>query len=223
MVKSFHPCLVEAVQPSPDSTHLTDLTFLTDPTTDVCPVTLAEQKDVSPEQLAERCQTGCRASFEKLVEQFESQIFNFLLRLTGNRHDAEDLTQDTFVKAYQNIHRYQPAYAFAAWLFTIAKRTAFSHFRAAKPMEEIRSDLQTDSHDPSTALEKQDDSRSLWELAKKLKPKQHEALWLRYGEGFSIAEVARIMKTNQIHVKVLLHRARTALAARLQRDRDQSL
>ena len=183
-------------------------------------MTLTDQKDLSPEQLAERCQAGCRTSFERLVEQFESRIFNFLLRLTGNRHDAEDLTQDTFVKAYRNIHRYQPAYAFAAWLFTIAKRTAFSHFRAAKPMEEIRDDVQTDSQDPSTVLEQQDDGRSLWELAKKLKPKQHEALWLRYGEGFSIAEAAQIMKTNQIHVKVLLHRARTSLANRLQRDRN---
>lgn len=215
--------MIEAVQPSPDSTHLTDLTYLTDRTTEACHVTLAEQKDLSAEQLAERCQAGCRSSFEKLVEQFEGRIFNFLLRLTGHRQDAEDLTQDTFVKAYQNIHRYQPAYAFAAWLFTIAKRTAFSHFRAAKPTEEIRGDIQTDSQDPSTALAQQDDRRSLWELAKKLKPKQHEALWLRYGEGFSIAEVARIMQTNQIHVKVLLHRARTSLAARLQRDRDQAL
>ncbi|MBI2950097.1 MAG: RNA polymerase sigma factor [Verrucomicrobia bacterium] len=189
------------------------------PAADDCGVTLADQKDPSPEQLAEQCQAGCRSAFEKLVGQFEGRIFNFLLRLTGNRHDAEDLTQDTFVKAYRNIHRYQPAYAFAAWLFTIAKRTAFSHFRASRPAEEIRSDLQADFQDPRTVLEQQDESRSLWDLARRLKPKQHEALWLRYGEGFSIAEVAQIMKTNQIHVKVLLHRARTSLAAFLRRDR----
>ena len=177
-----------------------------------------EQEESSPEQLAEQCRAGCRSSFERLVEQYEGRIFSFLLRLTRNRHDAEDLTQETFVKAYRNIHRYQPAYAFATWLFTIAKRTAFSHLRASKPTEEIQCDIQSDGDDPGAMLEKKDERASLWELARKLKPKQHEALWLRYGEGFSIAEVARIMSTNQIHVKVLLHRARTCLARAMRRD-----
>lgn len=180
---------------------------------------LVEHQEPSPEQLAEQCQAGCRFSFEQLVEQFEGRIFNFLLRLTSNRHDAEDLTQDTFVKAYQNIHRYQPACAsFAAWLFTIAKRTAFSHFRAAKPTEELPGDIPIQSDDPGVLLEKKDERFSLWKLARRLKPKQHEALWLRYGEGFSVAEIAQIMKTNPIHVKVLLHRARNGLAHAVRRD-----
>jgi RNA polymerase sigma factor (sigma-70 family) len=66
-------------------------------------------------------------------------------------------------------------------------------------------------------MERKDENASLWKLARTLKPKQYEALWLRYGEGFSVTEVAQVMKTNQIHVKVLLHRARTALAGVLRR------
>ena len=58
---------------------------------------------------------------------------------------------------------------------------------------------------------------SIWKVAKKLKPNQYEALWLRYGEGFSISETAEIMNTNQIHVKVLLHRGRKQLAEHLKR------
>ena len=146
------------------------------------------------------------------MDQYEARIFNYLLRLTRNPHDAEDLTQVTFVKAYRNIHRYQPTYAFASWLFTIAKRTAFNHLRGSRPTEEIHEAIPSSAEDPGTILEKKDQNSSVWELAKKLKPKQYEALWLRYSEGFSILEIAEIMNTNQIHVKVLLHRARKTLA-----------
>jgi RNA polymerase sigma-70 factor (ECF subfamily) len=178
-------------------------------------VTTVDQNETSPEQLAAQCKAGCRDSFEALVEQFEKRIFNFLFQFTGNSHDAEDITQETFLKAYRNIHRYDSAYAFATWLFTIAKRTAISHFRSVKPSEELSNETDADVVDPAAALEAKDEKDSLWKLAKRLKPNQYEALWLRYGEGFSVAETARIMNINQIHVKVLLHRARGHLAKRL--------
>ena len=143
--------------------------------------------------------------------------------MTRSRHDAEDLTQETFLKAYQNIHRYKPAYSFATWLFTIAKRTAISHFRAARPTEEIPDNSEAADADPSVVLARKDERRSLWQLAETLKPKQSEALRLRYGEGFSVAEVARIMKITRIHVKVLLHRGRQRLAELLARQRRASL
>ncbi len=175
-----------------------------------------DQTDLSPEKLAVACQAGCLESFERLVSLFEGRIFNFLWRLTGNQHDAEDLTQDTFVKVYRNIQRYQPVFAFSTWLFTIAKRTAYSHLRRSKPAEELAVEDEPDLEDPSVLLQRKDDGNSVWSVARKLKPNQYEALWLRYGEGFSVAETAQIMNTNQIHVKVLLHRGRQHLAKQLQ-------
>ena len=180
-----------------------------------------DQTEPSSEQLAERCKAGCRDSFELLVEQYEKRIFNFLRQFMGNAHDAEDVTQETFMKAYQSIHRYEPSYAFTTWLFTIAKRTAISHFRSRKPTEELLEMAETDAETPSVVLERKDEQRSIWDLARRLKPKQYEALWLRYGEGFSIAEIARIMNTNQIHVKVLLHRARGHLSKTLRYLKDE--
>ena len=182
-------------------------------------MTATEQSELSPEQLAARCQEGCHESFEMLVDQFEERILNFLCQITGNRHDAEDLTQDTFVKVYRNIHRYRPAFAFSTWLYTIAKRTAFSHLRrSSKPSEELSAEKEPDLDDPSVLLERKDQHVSIWKIAKKLKPNQYEVLWLRYGEGFSVAETAKIMNTNQIHVKVLLHRGRNQLAKHLKRN-----
>jgi RNA polymerase sigma-70 factor (ECF subfamily) len=169
----------------------------------------------SPEQLAQRCQAGCLESFEQLVLRYENQIFNFLRQFTRNRQDAEDLTQETFVKAHRSLHRYTPSLAFAPWLFVIARRTAASHFRSADHFEELPVDSEGGEENPATALEQKDEQKSLWNLVRMLKAKQAEAIWLRYAEGFSVAETARIMHTNQVYVKVLLHRARSNLSKML--------
>src|SRR5947207_13667977 len=95
------------------------------------PMNAPEETEPSPEELARRCQAGCLESFEQLVRRYENQIFNFLRQFTHNQHDAEDLTQETFVKAYRGLHRYKSSLAFAPWLFVIARRTAASHFRSA--------------------------------------------------------------------------------------------
>ena len=175
-------------------------------------VTVVDQPELSTEQLVEQCKAGCRESFSSLVELYEKRIFNFLCQLAGNPHDAEDLTQETFLKVYQNIHRFKSSHAFATWLFTIAKRTAYNHFRGAKRYQELTTEAEADLDDPSVLLEQKDEKTSLWKLAKALKPDQYEALWLRYGEGFSIEETAGILHTNQIRIRVLLHRARKHLA-----------
>ena len=171
----------------------------------------------SPEHLAVQSQTGCRDSFELLVEHFEKRIFNFLLRLVGNPHDAEDIAQETFVSAYQSLARYNPSCGFSTWLFTIAKRCAVNHLRKVRRNELAPTHNDTpqpeavDLEDPSVVLESKDRNHSIWDLARTLPTKQQEALWLHYGEGFSVAETAQIMGTNQIYVKVLLHRGRTRL------------
>ena len=182
------------------------------------PLSPGEQTKVAPERLAERSKEGCLDSFEQLVARYEDHIFNFLRQFTGNHHDAEDLTQETFVKAYRSLPRYNSSLSFATWLFTIARRTGASHFRSAHRFEELPAGEQSIPDSPATALECKDERNSVWRLVRTLKPKQAEALWLRYAEGFSIAETASIMRTNQVHIKVLLHRARCNLSKILTRQ-----
>jgi RNA polymerase sigma-70 factor, ECF subfamily len=179
-------------------------------------VVTAEQAAPSAEALALRAQNGQREAFEQLVERYEARIFHYLCSLVGNRHDAEDLTQETFVKAYLGLRHYDSDFGFTTWLFTIAKRAAATFYRRARPdlNRDERSDVDLD--DPALLLDRKDQSRSLWNIARTLKPNQFEALWLRYGEGLSVAEVAQIMQMTGIHVKVLLHRARRQLAKTLE-------
>lgn len=191
-------------------------------------MTSADAPGPSDEALVVRCQAGCNEAFELLVIRFELRIYHFLSGLVGNAHDAQDLTQVVFVKAWRNILNFHSPGAFSAWLFIIAKRTALNHLRAYKPTDaipegECRLAAAVDFNDPSRALAKKDDSGAIWTLARRLKPKQYEALWLRYGEDFTIAETARIMETNQIRVKVLLHRARANLAKLLGKASQRAL
>ena len=89
----------------------------------------------SDEELACRAQGGCAASFEQLLRRFQTPVLHFL-RHRGLAADAEDLTQETFLRAYENLHRYSRRWAFSAWLFTIARRTSINHRRRLRPTDD---------------------------------------------------------------------------------------
>jgi RNA polymerase sigma-70 factor (ECF subfamily) len=171
--------------------------------------------DVPSETLAARCQAGDQDAFGLLVRRHTDRVYAFLRRWTANTHDAEDLAQETFLKAYLGLHRFTPHRPFLPWLYAIARHTAISHLRRAHPTEPL-TDATPEPEagtpiDPFGQSAAADDLATLWELARRLKPKQYEALWLHYGEGFAVADVARVMGLTRVHVKVLLHRARARL------------
>ena len=176
-----------------------------------------ELDNLEPGDLARQCQAGSQEAFAALVEQFQERIYNFLFKMTGRSHDAEDLTQETFLKAWQGIGRFNPQHSFSSWLFTIAKRTALNHFRSRRPVAELEEAPEpADESDPSAVLAQHEENRELWSLARTLKPRQYQVLWLRYAEGFSVEETAKIMGLLPIHTRVLLHRGRNQLAHLLQ-------
>ncbi len=163
--------------------------------------------------LVARCQAGEAGAFADLVESCTGRLFNFLLRFTGNAHDAEDLVQDTFVKVHRSLDRFDARRDFFPWLFTIARRTALNHLRGRRPTEDLNENLPAPepSGGAAESVASRDEADRLWGLARRLKPKQYEVLWLRYGEGLDVAQVAAVMRTRSLYVRVLLHRARTAL------------
>ena len=168
------------------------------------------------EDLAVRVQQGCSASFCVLVDRHGARLLRFLCRKTGNLQDGEDLVQETFVRAYRYIYLYRPAWGFSGWLFTIAARLASTHRRRM-----LRACASPDAEgpvDPSPLdqVSQREDRAGLWNLARTLSPNQYDVLWLRYAEGLSIQEIARAIRKSQVHVRVLLYRARANMAKRLQ-------
>jgi RNA polymerase sigma-70 factor, ECF subfamily len=193
------------------------------------PVPLNEGPEVlrtlSPEDLAARAAAGSTASFGELVRRFEVRLFNFLLRKMGSRADAEDLTQEAFVRAWERMKDYDQQWKFSTWLFTIASRLAVSHYRRRRPEVSSGELDRSDTPLPVSADGDIEADRKLgahlWALAATtLVEDQHEALWLRYAEDLSIPDIAQVMGKSHVSVRVCLFRARQTLAARLKDSED---
>lgn len=152
-----------------------------------------------------------KASFALLVHQHQAKVCNFIYRYTRNRQDAEDLTQDTFVKAYKNFHRYDSKYAFSSWLYTIARRTAYNHFRSLKGNDELNFDIVDPTEAPSVTSEKSDEATQLWDKVKTLKKDYREVLVLKYIDDLQVKEIAQVLNKTQTNIKILLFRARNQL------------
>jgi len=174
---------------------------------------------VADEVLARQWQAGSDAAFTELIARFHRRVFSFQFHSTQRREDAEDLTQETFLAAHRSVRRYQPERTFAPWLFGIARHALADHWRRARPHEELPADYAGQpGPEETTPTEADERGVRLWGQARRLKPQLFAALWLRYGEGFDIAAVARALDVTRIHAKVILFRARKELARRGRAD-----
>jgi len=175
-----------------------------------------EVKSESDEELARQTQAGSLAAFEKLVLRYEQRVYAFALQWRRNQTDAREVTQDTFVRAFQAISQLNCRLAFAPWLFAIARRKCIDSYRAQRPISDDPPEEQPDFNDPAELLARQEDRQDTWRLARRHLPDtQFQAIWLRYVEDMKIPDVARAMGKTQIAVRVLLFRARQALASKL--------
>ena len=167
----------------------------------------------SDEELACRARQGCAASFEQLLRRFQTPLLHFLRR-RGFSADAEDLTQETFLRAYENLHRYNRRWAFSTWLFTIARRTSLNHRRRTRPTADTRvvEAALAASPAPLETMVAAESRRHLWDRAAAvLSEEQTTALWLHYVEEMPAGEIARVLGRSWASVKVLLFRARKRL------------
>ena len=165
--------------------------------------------------LVGRAQQGDRSALEDLYLLHFDRIYSYLHMSVGSRHDAEDLTTQTFVKMLEAIGRFQwRSVPFSAWLFRIAHNLAMDHFRASRrwqPEEEIPEAVQgeeTSAEDQALASLGQ---TSMLELIERLSPEQRQVLTLKFVFRFSNGEVASILEKTEGAVKSLQHRALASL------------
>jgi len=166
---------------------------------------------LSDEELARNAKAGSCSCFEELMYRYNSRLFHFLKSKTETAEEAEDLVQETFLKAYKNLKRFTSEWKFSTWIYTTANRLSISHHRARTAKKRtLREDPLSEGAQEN--IQKDMELKNIWHQAKKLRPEQHKALWLRYGEEMSIEDIAKILKKNKITTRVLLHRARQNLA-----------
>ena len=167
--------------------------------------------------LARAAAAGDREAFGELVRRYEGPLLRFLCVRCAAREDAEELCQESFLRAWRQIERYDPHWRFSTWLFTLARRLAISAHRApalhaqAHLVEELG--VRTS---PAGEANRREQCEELWALSERvLSEEQRTALWLRYAEGFSAEEIGRVLDRRAVAVRVLLHRARLLLAEHL--------
>ncbi len=153
------------------------------------------------------------ASFEELVRRLQTPLVHFLRQTVGT-DEADDLAQDTFLRAYENLHRYNGSSRFGTWLFTIGRRLGLNANRRARPGSVAPLPETIEGHDPSpphVAAERENHAR-LWQVAAKmLSEPEYSAVWLHYVEGMATAEIGRVVGRSRVAVKTMLFRSRQKL------------
>ena len=166
-------------------------------------------------RLVDRAQKGDRTALEELYLIHFDRIYSYLHVSVGNKHDAEDLTTQTFLKMLEKIGRFRWQSApFSAWLFRIAHNLAMDHFRSRRrwqPEAEVPEPL--DSEEPSAELEAMQSigRESMFELIEKLSPEQQQVLILKFVFNFPNGDVANILDKTEGAIKSLQHRALASL------------
>jgi RNA polymerase sigma-70 factor (ECF subfamily) len=176
------------------------------------------------ETLACQARQGCAESFEALMRRYQAPVLHFL-RHRGCGAEAEDVLQETFVRAYTNLHRYRPQAKFAPWLFTIARRLSINHHRRMGPerQREAVDGLACSSPGPMERLADEESRQRLWdEAARVLSEGEYTAVWLHYVEQMPAREIAVVLGRTWVGVKTLLFRARRRLATVLAGWRPES-
>ena len=171
--------------------------------------------------LVERAQRGDRAALEELYLIHFDRIYSYLHLSVGSRHDAEDLTTQTFVKMLEAIGRFQwRSVPFSAWLFRIAHNLAMDHFRANRrwqPEEEIPESVQGEERSAEEEAPASLGDTSMLALIERLSPEQRQVLTLKFVFRFSNAEAATILGKTEGAVKSLQHRALATLQKHVNR------
>ena len=171
--------------------------------------------------LVERAQRGDRRALEDLYLLYFDRIYSYLHVSVGNRHDAEDLTTQTFLKMLESIGKFRWQSApFSAWLFRIAHNLAMDHFRAARrwqPEEEVPEPEPDESTSAEAGAFEAIGRRSMLELIEELSLEQQQVLTLKFVFNFANADVATILGKTEGAIKSLQHRALLSLQKQLEK------
>jgi len=192
---------------------------------------------VDDKELVATALKGDEAAYGELLERFRRPVFSLIYRMIGDREQAEDLAQESFVKAFNNLDSYNPKYRFSSWLFKIANNHAIDHLRRAKLStvsihgsphaadaereEETRIVLETPDESPEEEILALELGGEIEEAIRQLRSEYRTAVILRHIESRPYEEIAEIMDVPIGTVKTFLHRARGELREALAHLRAQ--
>jgi RNA polymerase sigma-70 factor (ECF subfamily) len=166
----------------------------------------------------EKAKAGNRCAFERLIEQFQEHIFRMVYFRTRSKMDAEDLTQEIFIKAFNGLHNLREDMLFKSWLFSIAANRVRDFHRKKKFQQlfstfgdrdmAIEPESETDqAPDALDDMTRRDFWRQVDQLLEKLSKMEREVFLSRFIDHLSIKEISQVMKKSESTTKTLLYRA----------------
>ena len=184
--------------------------------------------------LVRRCIAGDAAAWEEIVQRYHRRIYNICYRFTGTGNDADDLTQEVFIKMYRTLNTYDVERgAFMTWVTTVTRNLLVDHFRKTR-QDRVTDSLDTTASDhedalplgdripdrgptPDIKVQSREAKEAVHEALQKLSPELREAVILRDLQDFDYREIATVLKVPEGTVKSRINRGRAELARLLQR------
>jgi RNA polymerase sigma factor (sigma-70 family) len=175
----------------------------------------------SDEELAMDAQTGNLDAYDEIVRRYQERIWSFLYKFCPHQSELEDLVQDTFIKAYNNLHRWQPTGTFKSWLMRLAVNTGHDFYRkrrnepltiAQKTHKDAESDpLEEHLEEEAHATQEHPAAELVERIMLELKPDDRVVVTLQYYEKMTLQEISEKMDWSLANTKVKSHRARKKL------------
>jgi RNA polymerase sigma-70 factor (ECF subfamily) len=157
---------------------------------------------------------GNMSAYAVLVDRYQDMIFTIAMKIMQNREDAEEVAQDTFVKAYKKLSAFRQESRFSTWLYRIAYNEAISRKRLKKlPEVELNEEVtgsvpENEIEEEVKGLDRYEQRRAVDLVLKKLPERDRLMIRLYYNEGIRVSEISEIMEMSESNVKVRLHRLR---------------
>lgn len=176
-------------------------------------------------EVIRRILQGAQGLYSLLVERYQQYVFTLVLRFTDNREDAEEISQDIFVKAYRSLADFRGESKFSTWLYTIVRTSCITFLRKKKldttSLDNERTFMQLENKESSfyaNAIEQKSRHAIVNEAIRLLSPDDSQVITLFYKAEQSLEEIGRIMGLDPNTVKVKLHRARNRLKEKMEKN-----
>ena len=196
----------------------------------------ADLASASDQDVVLRARAGQEAAYRELIRRYERPIFSLIYRMVRDRELAEDLAQETFIKALNALHSYRPEFKFSSWIFKIANNAAIDHLRrreldtlslegspnaeTAEAIEATSLQIGDRAESPLDELEARELGGQIEQAIGRLRPEYRSCILLRHVEGRAYEEIAEILNLPLGTVKTYIHRARNELRQALSDTRE---
>lgn len=185
--------------------------------------------DLGDQKLMQKAKKGDQAAFAELVDKYSDKIYAYLYRMVGNRDDALDLAQESFLRIYSNLCNFKLGQPFRPWLYRIATNLAIDLLRKRRPMvaldaplfadEPLRLELADEGPGPEEQHEQAELAAYLAQKVAELPANYRSVILLRHGHDLSYQEISEILRVPVSTIKTRLFRAREALRLKLSEER----